>query len=109
MKNNSIIHCIAEAHVMLASKGASRIYYRDSIAKLPATTDRSRIYSRSQARQIFALSPHVMCVEYVTGGCKMESQLVGVRGMKRAPKGTHVIISSTGGRWGKSRRDYVAA
>ena len=89
----------------IKSSGPSRIYRRETLDSLKATTDRSLIYSRAAARRIFGNSPEVEIVEYVADGNKLSSQLVG-RGDELAPAGTYVIIASTGGKWGKSRRDY---
>lgn len=98
---------ISEALIPLRSNDkASRIYWRDTMGALPPTTNRSAIYSRSQARQIFAMMPHVVMVEYVDGGRKMDSQILK-RGDGYAPKGCYIIVSSTGGTWGKSRRDFA--
>lgn len=110
MKNNSITFTeqnISEAHVALKSRGASRIYYRDTVHSLPHTKDKSLQYSRAEARSIFEQKPEIVLVEYVSSGCKTDSQLVGTRGCSHAPKGCYVVISSTGGMWGKSRRDFM--
>ena len=89
----------------LQNKGNSRIYRRENMDSLKPTQDRSLIYSRAQARAVFQRFPEVGIVEYVNGGRKTDSQIIG-KGAELAPSGCYVIISSTGGKWGKSRRDF---
>lgn len=89
----------------LKSNGPSKIYRRATINTLKPTEDRSLRYWRAAARQIFEEYPTVELVECVTNGCKTSSQLVK-RGCDVAPAGVYVIIASTGGKYGKSRREY---
>jgi hypothetical protein len=61
-------------------------------------------YWAKQARSIFARFPSVQSVEVVRTGRKTDAK----RLVKDAPEpGWAVIIASTGGRWGKRRRDYL--
>mgnify|MGYP000096012446 CR=1 FL=1 len=91
------------------SNPGSRIYHRDCMDSLqPTENNRSVIYSRAQARKIFERHPKIETVEYVTTGNKTDSHYIGKRGVEVPPIGVHVIICSTGGKWSKSRREYVA-
>lgn len=82
------------------------MYHRDRIEGLPPTDDHSRRYWRAQARRVFAARPDIHTIEVVLSGRKTDSQYVG-RGIQYAPAGICVIVASTGGRWGKSRRQYL--
>ena len=62
-------------------------------------------YWRSQARHIFATFPQVEEIEVVTTGRKVDSSFIS-RGKDTPARNQYVIIASTGGKWGKSRRDY---
>ena len=88
--------------------GHSRIYGRATIGGLPATKDKSEQYSRKQAADIFAKHEAVEIVEYVTTGKKTDSTFLSF-GEKQSPAGIAVVVASTGGKWGKSRRDYLPA
>lgn len=90
----------------IKSQPGARIYRRESIAALPKASNQSCVYSRSQARQIFATRPEIDLVEYCPAGRKTDSQLIG-RGVDYAPAGCYVIIASTGGKFGKSRRNFA--
>jgi len=68
----------------------------------------SENYWRHHAREIFRKYPTVETVEIVHSGRKTDSGLLR-RGCERAPAGFFVTIASTGGAWGKSRRDYPPA
>lgn len=92
----------------IKSQNGSRIYRRETIATLPETKMGSMKYSRAFARQIFARLPQIEIVEYVSTGLKTDSQYVGKRGVQVPPAGVYVRICSTGGKWGKSSRDYYA-
>jgi hypothetical protein len=65
-------------------------------------------YWRQHARKVFRDYPTVEAVEIVHTGRKSDSGLLR-RGADRAPAGFFVTIASTGGAWGKSRRDYPPA
>ena len=80
-------------------------FTRATMDRLPHTTDRSEIYWRADARRIFALRPDVNHIEVVRDGCKTTSRLLD-RGEYHPWPGNWVVIASTGGRWGRSRRDY---
>lgn len=84
----------------------STVYRRSNSNWLSShATDRSITYWRCQAREIFARLPHVEEVEVVTTGRKTDSELLGAD--KMPARNQYVIIASTGGKWGKSRRDYA--
>lgn len=83
-----------------------RIYFRSKMDVLPPAESQSEVYSRSQARKAFERFPSVNWVEYVPTGCKLDSTFMH-KGEYYAPDEVYVIISSTGGRWGKSRRDFA--
>ena len=65
-------------------------------------------YWRKQAREAFARHPGIEIVEVVKSGRKTDSQVLA-RGQDVAPSHAYVIVASTGGSWGKSRRDYAPA
>jgi len=81
-------------------------YKRGEMANLNPTKDRSLLYWRKQAREIFARDASVDTIEIVQSGNKMDSSILA-RGAKYAPAGKYVIVASTGGSWGKSRRDFA--
>jgi len=78
-------------------------YIRGEMAHLVQTKDRSLIYWRSQARQIFERHNDVEIV-YVESNKTSNPYLP--RGVKIPPHGIYVIIKSTGGRFSRSRKDY---
>ena len=65
-------------------------------------------YWRKQAREAFSRDASLEAVEVVHTGCKLDSALLR-RGDVYAPPGWVVIVASTGGKWGKSRRDFSPA
>lgn len=71
-------------------------------------TDRSLTYWRSQAREIFSRFPSVSEIEVVRDGYKTHSDFIA-RGARRVSPDQYVIVASTGGKWGRSRRDYAPA
>lgn len=83
-------------------------YYRRSesnwIGK-SADSNPKNNYWRKQAREVFTKYPSVETVEIVYSGNKLDSAIVG-RGVDNAPPEAYVIVASTGGKWGKSRRDF---
>ena len=92
-----------------SENGIRRVYTRDCIYDLPPTSDKSYQYSRSVARGIFARRPHVQIVEYVGTGCKTDSLWVGERGVyEPSDPEVHVYVASTGGKYGRSSREYYA-
>ncbi len=70
--------------------------------------DASTNYWRKQARTIFGRLPEVELVEIVKTGRKLDSSILK-RGQHKVPGNLAVIIASTGGRWGRSRRDFLPA
>lgn len=62
-------------------------------------------YWRKQAREVFARHTGIEIVEIVKTGRKTDSQVL-LRGHRAAPSHAYVIVASTGGSWGRSRRDY---
>jgi hypothetical protein len=67
-------------------------------------------YWRSAADKIFAARPDVHSVEVVHSGNITDATHLPGKGARRPSEpGWAVIIASTGGRWGKSRRDYLPA
>lgn len=81
-------------------------YKRNEMANLNPTQDRSLWYWRKQALEIFDRDASVDTIEIVRSGNKMDSSILA-RGSKYAPAGKYVIVASTGGAWGKSRRDFA--
>ena len=76
-----------------------------------STDDSSEVsvnYWRKQARYYFEKFPTVEVVEIVRTGRKTDSTILR-RGSDIVPRECAVIIASTGGAWGKSRRDYLPA
>ena len=89
-------------------KNMSTIYRRNESNWIGSTGDSKDAginYWRKQARDIFARHPGVEIVEIVKSGRKTDSEILR-RGSKWAPAEAYVIIASTGGRWGKSRRNF---
>lgn len=83
----------------------STTYLSATINELPATADKSTTYWRKQAKDVFAKQPSIHTVEVVWTGNKTDSRVIR-RGEKNAPSGHVVILASTGGKWGKSRREF---
>jgi hypothetical protein len=65
-------------------------------------------YWRKQAREAFARHPRIEIVEVVKSGRKTDSKILQC-GSATAPSHAYVIVASTGGSWGKSRRDFHPA
>ena len=79
------------------------IFTQETAAQNPEHSQTFRYWSK-QARDIFTHFPSVHSVEVVRTGRKTDA----VHLNKDAPEtGWAVIIASTGGKWGKSRRDYL--
>lgn len=87
---------------------ANSEYTRAKLAALAPTDDHSLRYWRAAAKQILDRYAALELVEVVKSGNKMDSQYLQ-RGGKHSPKGIAVVIASTGGKWGKSRRNYYPA
>ena len=85
----------------------TEIYRRNESNWLSShATNKSLTYWRSQARDIFGRYPQVTLIEVVRSGCKTDSSLIA-RGEVYPSQDQYVIVSSTGGTWGKSRRDFA--
>jgi hypothetical protein len=87
----------------------STIYRRDQsnwIGSNGNPRDVSLNYWRKQASDMFHLHPHIEVVEVVKSGRVADSALLERRNGGHAPDNAAVIVASTGGRWGKSRRDF---
>ena len=84
------------------------IYRRETIEMLKPTKFKSLQYWRKQAKDLFEENGDTSLVEVVLSGNKMDSQIL-TRGQTKTPFGVVVIIASTGGKWGKSKRvfDYA--
>lgn len=82
------------------------LYRRSKMDQLTPTDDHSRRYWRKQAREIFARYPDVNIVQVIHGGRKTDSEYLQVGRATTARPEVYVIVASTGGRWGKSRRDF---
>lgn len=65
----------------------------------------SQKYWLSQARNIFSRFGHIHVIEKVN---KKSFSMFLKRGSQTAPKGMAIIVPSTSGKWGKSRRDYIS-
>ena len=66
----------------------------------------SEKYWKFQANRIFEKNPGVTLVEIVRSGRKIDSKFT-LRGAKYTSHShVYTIIASTGGRWGKSRREF---
>lgn len=90
------------------SNSVSKVYHRETLSLLPTAENQSLRYWRTQAAQIFKGHPKIVVVEVVVSGRKTDSQFIG-RGDTHPPSGHYVIVSSTGGKWGKSRREFPPA
>jgi hypothetical protein len=66
----------------------------------------SQKYWLSQAREIFYKFPWINVIEKVD---KKSNSKFMKKGSYYAPKGMAIIIPSTGGRWGKSRQNYISS
>jgi len=66
----------------------------------------SENYWRKQARTVFSNHSAIQTVEIVFTGRKTDSRFLK-RGEQTAPPGVCVIIASTGGSWGRSRREFL--
>lgn len=85
----------------------TEIYRRENSNWLSShATDKSLTYWRCQARDIFARYPQITLIEVVRSGRKTDSSLIA-RGEDCPAPDQYVIIASTGGKWGKSRRDFA--
>jgi hypothetical protein len=71
-------------------------------------TSRQITYWRKQARDIFARYPQVDEIEIIITGRKSESQFIS-RGQYLPARNQYVVVASTGGKYGRSRRDYPPA
>lgn len=72
------------------------------------TTDRSQQYWRKFTRDLMARRPDICRVEVVRSGRKTDSEVLKCR-QHVPPPGMAVIVASTGGKWGRSRRDFLPA
>ncbi len=84
-------------------------YYRSESNWIGPAEDARKVstnYWRAQARKVFAQFPQVEVVEIVRTGRKTDSAILK-RGSDKVPAECAVIVASTGGAWGKSRRDYL--
>ena len=72
----------------------------------PNSREVSENYWRKQARTVFASHSAIETVEIVFTGRKTDSRFLK-RGERTAPPGVCVIIASTGGSWGRTRRDFL--
>ncbi len=82
------------------------LYLRETIENLSPAVNNSQRYWRKQARDMFAQYPTINKVECVTSSNKLDSKYVR-RGDTHSPQGVIVIIASSSGRWGKSRRTFL--
>ena len=83
-------------------------YYRREESNWIGKADGTKVganYWRAQARRVFGLYPEIEAVEIVRTGRKTDSLLLS-RGQRHAPASYCVIVASTGGKWGRSRRDF---
>ena len=75
-----------------------------------SATTASLTYWRAAARKILSDRPDIHAVEIVhTGKITDATHLPGKGAHRPSEPGWAVIIASTGGKWGKSRRDYLPA
>ena len=84
-------------------------YYRRSESNWIGNADPKEVgvnYWRKQAREIFSRYPSVEVVEVIRTGRKTDSAILR-RGSDIVPRECVVILASTGGSWGRSRRDFV--
>ena len=83
-------------------------YYRRSESNWIGNADANEVsknYWRKQAREIFSRYPSVEVIEIVRTGRKTDSAILR-RGSDTVPRECVVILASTGGAWGRSRRDF---
>lgn len=69
-------------------------------------TDHRSRYWRGQAQRLFSERPDIHTVEVVHTGRKTDSTLLP-KGSRLPDKGVAVIVGATGGRWGKSRKNFL--
>ena len=81
------------------------IYRRETIETLNPTKFKSLQYWRKQAKDLFEANNDTNMVEVVLSGNKLDSQIL-TRGQTKTPFGIVVVIASTGGKWGKSKRVF---
>ena len=91
-----------------APVSAHTIIYRRAYSNWLSShaTDKSLTYWRCQARDIFTRYPGVTLIEVVRSGRKTDSSLLA-RGEDYPARDQYVIVASTAGKWGKSRRDFA--
>ena len=85
------------------------LYRRSESDWIGSTGDRRDAgtnYWRAQARKVFPQFPQVEVVEIVHSGRKTDSAILK-RGSDSVPCYCAVIVASTGGAWGKSRRNFM--
>jgi hypothetical protein len=81
------------------------IFTPETAVQQPGQSQLFRYWTK-QARDIFARFPSVQSVEVVRTGRKTDA----VHLVKDVlDPGWAVIVASTGGKWGKSRRDFMPA
>ena len=84
-------------------------YFRRSESNWLGDADAKEVsvnYWRKQARYYFQKFPSVEVVEIVRTGRKTDSKILK-RGSNSVPRECAVILASTGGSWGRSRRDFL--
>jgi hypothetical protein len=85
-------------------------YHRTAPSEWASSTNNKREvsenYWRKQARTVFASHSAIETVEIVFTGRKTDSKFIK-RGKQTAPEGVCVILASTGGSWGRSRREFL--
>lgn len=84
-------------------------YYRRNESNWLGNADAKEVsvnYWRKQARYYFAKFPSVEVIEIVRTGRKTDSAILK-RGSDNVPRECAVILASTGGSWGRSRRDFL--
>ena len=108
MCNNPVL---AVASATEPNRMKNSIFTRtDERTNILALSAASIKYWRSAANKILADHPGVHAVEIVhTGKITDATHLPGKGARRTSEPGWAVIIASTGGRWGKSRRDYLPA
>jgi hypothetical protein len=92
-------------------KGETKMkkYIRVEMDRLSPTTDKSKQYWRAQARKIFASRPDIMVV-YVADlktDLATAEPVVVARGGDHTGPGIAAIVASSGGKWGKSRQNFL--
>ena len=78
-------------------------YTRQKLKQLGKTDDHSLRYWRKQAKDILDQHPEIETVKIARSGNKTD---ILPRGVSYPEDGVYVIIASTGGKYGKSRREY---